>query len=577
MSLTGAAHWTQQFNKTDGTPYSGVRAYHYEPGTTTDRTAWTDEAATSTAAQPVDGDTKGRVSFYGKGNYRILVKSSVADGSVTLYDFDPVKLENQPSGLRGEVQGTSYPSATSANRGALFFKTNVGGDITEVGVNLDATGFTPLRFQGTAITTTESWAQGADIASASTLTLGSDGNSFDVTGTTGITAISAKSAGTWIALKAVTGFTVTHNATSLILWNAQNFTMAAGDILLLKSRGSGNWEEIARRSNNFLDENQQIQNGTLAVSLAGNACTVALKTKAGTDPSSTDPVRVAFRSATLTSGVYVIRTITAALSVTVSAGSTLGTVNNVAHRIYAALIDNAGTVEMAVWNPYTTTGLIGFSESDLLSTTAEGGSGGADTAGVAYSTTSRSSLAWRMLGFFESTQATAGTWVTTPSRIQTMGPGVRRTGDVVQSRYSASTSMTTGTTQIPFDNTIPQNTEGDEYMSIAVTPTNAINMLRIRAAGYFGSSAGGGNMALALFQDSTADALKVGALEFDTSAKFMAIPVEHQMKAGTTSSTTFKARAGANTAGTTTFNGLGGTAYFGGTMGSFMSVEEIFT
>lgn len=576
MSLTGAAHWTQQFNKTDGTPYSGVRAYHYEPGTTTERTVYTDEAATTAAAQPVVGDTKGRVSFYGKGNYRILVKTSVADGDATLYDFDPVKLEDQPSGLRGELQDTSYPSATSANRGLMFFKKNVGGDIIEVGVNLDATGFTPFRFQGTAITTTESWAQGADIASASTLTLGSDGNSFDVTGTTGITAISAKSAGTWIALKAVTGFTITHNATSLILWNAQNFTMAAGDIILLKSRGSGNWEEIARRSNNFLDENQQIQNGTLAVSLAGNACTVALKTKAGTDPSSTDPVRVAFRSATLTSGVYVIRTITAALSVTVSAGSTLGTTSATAHRIYAALIDNAGTVEMAVWNPYTTTGLVGFSESDLLSTTAEGGAGGADTAGVAYSTTARSSLAWRMLGFFESTQATAGTWVTTPSRIQTMGPGVRRTGDVVQSRYSASTSMTTGTTQIPFDNTIPQNTEGDEYMTIAVTPTNAINVLRIRAAGYFGSSAGGGNMALSLFQDSTADALKTAAIMFDTSGKFMPLLVEHQMKAGTTSSTTLKARAGANTAGTTTFNGLGGSAYFNGTMGSFMSVEEIF-
>ncbi len=577
MSLTGAAHWTQQFNKTDGTPYSGVRVYHYEPGgTTTDRTVWSDEAATTTAAQPVVGDTKGRVSFYGKGNYRLLVKTSVADGDATLYDFDPVKLEDQPPGLRGELQATSYPSATSANRGLMFFKKNVGGDVTEVGVNLDASGFTPIRFQGTAITTTESWAKGANLASASTLTLGSDGNFFDVTGTTGITAISAKAAGTVILLRAITGFTISYNATSMILWNAQDFTMGANDVIVLVSNGSGNWIEVARKSNNFLDEAQMIQNGTLAVSLAGNACTVALKTKAGTDPSSSDPVRVAFRNATLTSGVYVIRTITSALSVTISSGSTLGTTSTVAHRIYAALMDNAGTVEMAVWNPYTTSGLVGFSESELFSTTAEGGAGAADTAGVAYSTTSRSSLPMRVLGFFESTQATAGTWVTTPSRIQTMGKGVPRTGQTIQRLHKMVTGMTTGTTQIPFDNTIPQNTEGDEYMSDSITPRSSMNVLHVKAVGYFGSSAGGGNMALALFQDSTADALKTAALEFDTSAKFMYIGVEHRMLAGTTSSTTFKARAGANTAGTTTFNGLGGSAYFGGTMGSFISIEEIF-
>ena len=455
MSLTGAAFFSQVFLKTTGLPYTSCRVFHYEPGTTTTRTAWTDEAATSAAADPVVGDSSGRVTFYGKGNYRLLVKSSVADGDTTLYDFDPVKLEDQANGLRGELQATSYPSATAANRGLIFNKTNAGGDTTELGVNLDGSGFSAIQLQGAALTATQQWAKGADIASASTLTLGSDGNTFDVTGVTGITAISAKTAGTIIILQFDGILTLTYNATSLILWNAQDFTTQAGDILGIVSDGSGNWREIFRKSNNFLDANQQIQNGTIAVSLAGNAVTVALKTKAGTDPSATDPVRVAFRSVTLTSGVYVIRTITAALSFTFSSGSTAGTTSAVASRIWVGLMDNAGTVEMFAWNPVTATGLVGFNESTRITTTAEGGAGGADTAGLPYSTTARTNLAYRLLGFFDSTQATAGTWVTTPTLIQTYGPGVPKTGDVVQVRYTQSGAVATGTTRIPFDDSIP--------------------------------------------------------------------------------------------------------------------------
>lgn len=574
MSLTGAAHWTQQFNKTTGLPYSGVRVFHYEPGGTTERTVWSDEAATSIAANPVVGDTKGRVSFYGKGNYRLLVKTSVADGDATLYDWDPVKLEDQPPGLRGELQATSYPSATSANRGLMFFKTNVGGDVTEIGCNLDATGFSALQFQGEAVTTTQQWAKGADIASASTLTLGSDGNTFDVTGTTVVTAISAKSAGTVIILRAITGFTVTHNATSLILWNNQNFTMLANDVLVVVSNGSGNWMEIARKSNNFLDDNQQIQNASFAVSLAGNACTVALKTKAGTDPSSSDPVRVAFRDVSLTSGLYVIRTITSAISVTISSGSTLGTSSGVASRVYAALMDNAGTVEMAVWNPVTSTGLVGYNESGLISTTAEGGAGGADTAGVVYSTTSRSNLACRVFGFFDSTQATAGTWVTTPSLIQMLTPGVPRTGDILQSRQYLRGDSTTGTVVIPNDDTIPQNTEGDEYLTLALTPKSTINRLQITWLLHLANNAASFFVA-ALFQDTTANALAVGNSYTATGNITVQVAGFHEMAAGTTSSTTFKIRGGTDLAGTTTLNGHTGARKYGGVLQSYIIVREI--
>jgi hypothetical protein len=103
---------------------------------------------------------------------------------------------------------------------------------------------------------------------------------------------------------------------------------------------------------------------------------------------------------------------------TVSSGSTLGTINNTASRIVVIAIDNAGTVELAVVN---IAGGNQLDETNLISTTAEGGAGAADSNNVIYSTTARTSVPYRVVGFIDSTQTTAGTWATAPSTIQGVG------------------------------------------------------------------------------------------------------------------------------------------------------------
>jgi len=108
-------------------------------------------------------------------------------------------------------------------------------------------------------------------------------------------------------------------------------------------------------------------NGYIVASVAGNALTIAIKTLAGTDPSATDPVIVVFRNATLTNGSYVVRSVTAATSLTVPNTATLGTTNNLLAKLNALLIDNAGTVELAIQNP---TGQIQLNENGVISTTA---------------------------------------------------------------------------------------------------------------------------------------------------------------------------------------------------------------
>lgn len=245
MSLAGGFHWSQQFNKSDGTPYSGVRVLHYEPATTTDKAVYTDEARTTAAAQPVVGDSNGRVSFYGDGNYRLLVRSSIADGDLLLYDYDPIRLEARPATLRAESQSTSYPSATAANRGHIHAKVTAGGDVSEVAINKDGTGWSPFTLQTDALTGMQSLAKGADLASAATLTLGTDGNFFDVTGAVTITAISSKASGTIIGLQFDGSLTLTYNATSVILPGSTSITTQAGDIAFFQSEGSGNWRCVS--------------------------------------------------------------------------------------------------------------------------------------------------------------------------------------------------------------------------------------------------------------------------------------------------------------------------------------------
>lgn len=89
----------------------------------------------------------------------------------------------------------------------------------------------------------QSWAKGANIASAATLTLGTDGNLFHVTGTTTITAISGAASPVYLVFDGA--LTLTHNATSLILQGGANITTVAGDRAIFISEGSGNWRCVS--------------------------------------------------------------------------------------------------------------------------------------------------------------------------------------------------------------------------------------------------------------------------------------------------------------------------------------------
>jgi len=87
--------------------------------------------------------------------------------------------------------------------------------------------------------------KGDDIASATSLTLGKDGNQFDVTGTTTITSIATQGIGSYVTLHFDGALTFTHHSTNLILPGAASITTAAGDIAVMYEYASADWRCVS--------------------------------------------------------------------------------------------------------------------------------------------------------------------------------------------------------------------------------------------------------------------------------------------------------------------------------------------
>ena len=90
--------------------------------------------------------------------------------------------------------------------------------------------------------------KGANIASASALALGVDGNQFTVTGTTTITSINTLGVGAIIYLDIATAMTFTHHATNLILPDGVDINAVAGDQLILREHAVGKWTLLNHQS-----------------------------------------------------------------------------------------------------------------------------------------------------------------------------------------------------------------------------------------------------------------------------------------------------------------------------------------
>lgn len=147
---------------------------------------------------------------------------------------------------------------------------------------------------------------------------------------------------------------------------------------------------------------------------------------------------------------------------------------------------------------------------------------------------------------------------------------------LVQVVHTQDGEVATTTTTMPPDDTIPQNTEGAEFMTLPITPKDANNKLLVEVVATFAHTVTNDRFVMALFQDTTAGALSAtcqrqkGGNNAETTMKLI-----YEMTAGTISPTTFKMRAGMGTAGTLTFNGASSARILAGLFASTITITEL--
>lgn len=209
-------------------------------------------------------------------------------------------------------------------------------------------------------------------------------------------------------------------------WTLTLPTTAGSARQRLETDGSGttSWQPV-RHSGYAYD------NGSLAASVGTSALTITYKDASGSSLSATNPSDVVFRSSTAATGSLTTDSATSNVTVTVPSGATLGHASGINNYIFIYLLDNAGTIELAVSSTL-------FTEGSIQTTTAL--TSGSTSAGVLYSTSNRTGVGVRLIGRMLSNQVTAGTWALVPTEIS-MAPFAPPTGQILAFQaYNANAS-----------------------------------------------------------------------------------------------------------------------------------------
>lgn len=150
-------------------------------------------------------------------------------------------------------------------------------------------------------------------------------------------------------------------------------------------------------------------------------------------------------------------------------------------------------------------------------------------------------------------------------------------GSVLQDLYTPYTTYTNYNTVgvIPYDNTIPQITEGTEFLTASITPKASGNKIYFEGCLHLrgGDTFDGG--AVAMFVGTTANALAVEQVQFIGLSAPMPFMVRGEFTTTGTSALTFRLRAGSSNAGKIWYvNGDASSRVYGGVLTSYIRLIE---
>lgn len=274
----------EQVFDANGDPLAGAKLYTYVTGTATPLSTYTDDALAVAQANPVVADSAGRFPaiYLGNADYKMILKTS-ADVTVATWDpvhggpanplFSSISAKSGNYTLLTADNGKLLPFTatgtltllTAASVGSTYRigVVNAGAGIVTVaragGDTIDG-GLTSVKLapgQGVFLQSdgTSKWytvgrdgrGKGANVASATTLPLGEDGNFYHVTGTTTITGIEPRPQGFEVTLVFDGALTLTYNATSFILPDSTDLAVNVGDVATFVSESdAGNWRMATR-------------------------------------------------------------------------------------------------------------------------------------------------------------------------------------------------------------------------------------------------------------------------------------------------------------------------------------------
>ena len=159
--------------------------------------------------------------------------------------------------------------------------------------------------------------------------------------------------------------------------------------------------------------------------------------------------------------------------------------------------------------------------------------------------------------------------------------GQLSTGKIVQQVHTVTGATASGSNTGPSQNdTIPTTSNGTQFMSQAITPTNASNLLRVDVTfcGSISAISSNGFMAVWLTLNAETDARATAGLSPAVANRTDTISFTYWMTAGSTSAMTFRVyaagRIDSGASITTYFNGTSSGRIWGGTQPSGITITE---